>query len=291
MLFPADFLKRVEYLSIISKRVFQGTLLAQRRSRQTGTGVEFADHREYVAGDDLRYLDWNVYARHGSLLIKRFQAETDLRIFILLDCSGSMQTGSPSKFDLARQLAAALSYIALSDLDRVSIIPFADTAFREFPLTRGKARIVPVMNFLSQLSATGNRTQLRSAVDFLLTRHAEQGLVILISDFFDDTGFEHSLDLLRCSPMETNVVQIYAAEEANPEVTGDVELVDSETGATRRIRVTENTRSEYLRRFHAHLSSLAAYCVRHRISCVQASSDSRYDELIVNMMKTAGVAP
>ena len=80
------------------------------------SGIEFADHREYTAGDDLRYLDWNVYARHGDLLLKRFQEEEDLHVYFLLDCSRSMGFGSPPKFDLARQLTAALAYIALADL-------------------------------------------------------------------------------------------------------------------------------------------------------------------------------
>ena len=111
MLFPADFLTRLEYLSIMSKRVFRGQLLAQRRTMQMGAGIEFSDHREYNSGDDLRYLDWNIYARHGDLLLKRFQEEQDLHVYLMLDCSRSMSFGTPSKFDLARHLVAALSYL------------------------------------------------------------------------------------------------------------------------------------------------------------------------------------
>lgn len=117
MLFPSDFLTRVEYLSIMSKRVFRGRLLAQRRTKQLGSGIEFSDHREYAAGDDFRYLDWNVYARHGDLLLKRFEEEEDLHVYLMLDCSRSMGFGGSAKFDLARQLIAALAYIALSDLE------------------------------------------------------------------------------------------------------------------------------------------------------------------------------
>jgi len=121
MLFPPDFLTRLEYLSIISKRVFRGSLLAQRRTMQRGAGIEFSDHREYSPGDDFRYLDWNIFARHGDLLLKRFQEEQDLHVTLLLDCSKSMAYQNSEKFDLARHLVAALSYIALADLDRVSI--------------------------------------------------------------------------------------------------------------------------------------------------------------------------
>src|ERR1700755_2431002 len=124
-LFGSDFLKKLEYLSLVSKRIFRGSLLAQKRTMQMGGGIEFADHREYAPGDDFRYLDWNVYARHDELLLKRFQEEEDLHVYILLDCSRSMGFGPPAKFDFARQVAAALAYIALADLDRVAIVAFA----------------------------------------------------------------------------------------------------------------------------------------------------------------------
>jgi uncharacterized protein (DUF58 family) len=125
-LFDSEFLKKLEYLSIVSRRVFRGSLLAQRRTMQFGSGIEFAEHREYSAGDDLRYLDWNIYARHGEFLLKRFQEEEDLHVYFLLDCSRSMGFGDGKKFDLARQLTAALAYIALADLDRISVLAFSD---------------------------------------------------------------------------------------------------------------------------------------------------------------------
>ena len=141
-LFDSDFLKKIEYLSIISRRVFRGQLLAQRRTMQRGSGVEFADHRDYTPGDDFRYLDWNLFARHDDLLLKRFQEEEDLHLYLMLDCSRSMAAGTPPKFDLARQVTAALAYIALADLDRVAIVAFADGILQDFPLTRGKNRIL-----------------------------------------------------------------------------------------------------------------------------------------------------
>src|SRR3954469_5617712 len=137
-LFGGDFLKKLEYLSLVSRRVFRGSLLAQRRTMQLGGGIEFADHREYTRGDDFRYLDWNLFARHDELLLKRFQEEEDLHVYFLLDCSRSMAFGDPPKFDFARQGPAALAYIALADLDRISVTAFADDVVADFPLTRGK---------------------------------------------------------------------------------------------------------------------------------------------------------
>src|SRR5207248_3717136 len=150
-LFDSDFLKKLEYLSLVSKRVFRGSLMAQRRTAQLGTGIEFADHREYNPGDDYRYLDWNLYARHDELLLKRFQEEEDLHVYFLLDCSRSMAFGDPPKFDFARKVTAALAYIALADLDRIAVTAFADDSVDDFPLTRGKGRILSLLKFLENL--------------------------------------------------------------------------------------------------------------------------------------------
>ena len=154
-LFDSEFLKKLEYLSLVSKRVFRGSLLAQRRTMHLGTGIEFADHREYTAGDDYRYLDWNLFARLDTLLLKRFQEEEDLHIYFLLDCSRSMAFGTPPKFDFARQVAAALAYIALADLDRVAFVGFANDILADFPLTRGKGRILASSSSCGQLEPSG----------------------------------------------------------------------------------------------------------------------------------------
>src|SRR5262252_1439367 len=157
-LFDSDFLQKLEYLSLVSKRVFRGSLMAQRRTMQLGGGIEFADHREYTPGDDFRYLDWNVLARHDELLLKRFQEEEDLHVYLLLDCSRSMAYGAPPKFDFARQVTAALAYIALADLDRIAVIAFADDIVADFPLTRGKGRILALLHFLENLALQGTDT-------------------------------------------------------------------------------------------------------------------------------------
>ena len=179
-LFDSDFLKKLEYLSLVSRRVFRGQLLAQRRTMQLGGGIEFADHREYTPGDDFRYLDWNVFARHDELLLKRFQEEEDLHVYILLDSSRSMAFGEPVKFDYARQVAAALGYIALADLDRVSVVAFAGDIVADFPLTRGKARIFRIFRFLRGVKAEGV-TDLGEAMKMFVAQHKRRGLAVLLT--------------------------------------------------------------------------------------------------------------
>jgi uncharacterized protein (DUF58 family) len=288
MLFPADFLTRLEYLSIISKRVFRGSLLAQRRTMQLGSGIEFSDHREYTIGDDLRYLDWNVYARLGDQLLKRFQEEQDLHVYLMLDCSRSMAFGTPSKFDLARHLTAALAYIALADLDRIGIVAFADGILAEFPITRGKAQILPIMNFLEKTSTTGQDTNLAKAVQGLLHRGSRKGLAVIISDLYDEHGFQTGLDQLRFRRFDGHVIQLHDPREADPALLGDVELVDVETEVARMVTVTEKNVRTYQRLFNEHQTSVRDYCRKYALGCTQSSSRVPYEALIMQMMRAAG---
>ncbi len=288
MLFPPDFLTRLEYLSIVSKRVFRGQLLAQRRTTQMGSGIEFSEHREYTTGDDLRYLDWNIYARHGDLLLKRFQEEQDLHVYLLLDCSRSMAFGDPPKFDLARQLAAALAYIALSDLDRIGIIAYADGVVSEMPVTRGKARILPLMKFLTDLPTSGADTSLDKAVQGLVHRGARSGLAIVISDLFDEQGFQRGLDQLRYHRVDTHVIQLHDPKEADPALLGDAEFVDVETGETRKVTVSERNLQTYKRLFADHQTAVRDYCHMHSLGCTQSPTTVPFDELILRMMRQAG---
>ena len=287
-LFDSDFLKKLEYLSLVSRRVFRGQLMAQRRTMQLGGGIEFADHRDYTPGDDFRYLDWNVYARLDELLLKRFQEEEDLHLYLLLDCSRSMGFGEPPKFDLARQITAALAYIALADLDRVAVVAFADRIVSDFPLTRGKARILRLMKFLEGLQPQGNDTHLSELVTAFVHRPQRRGLAIVISDFFDPSGFQRALDLLRHHRYEPSVVQLYDRHDAEPDVLGDVELFDVETESLNKITVTEKHLKQYKLVFRDFLQSVRDYCRGYGVGCTMTSTEITFDELILRMMRVAG---
>ena len=288
-LFEPDFVTRLEYLSIISKRVFRGSLLAQRRTMQMGSGIEFSDHREYAPGDDLRYLDWNVYARHGDLLLKRFQEEQDLHVYLMLDCSRSMAFGDPPKFDLARRLVAALAYIALADLDRISVLSFSDEVIDEFPLTRGKARILPLMKFLEAQEVTGSDTDLERSAQGLLHRSRRSGMAIVVSDLFDERGFQTGLDQIRYRRFDSHVLQLHDPKEADPALLGDVELLDVETDSTRKVTVTEKNIRAYRKLFTDHQKSVQDYCRNYGLGCTQSPAIVPFDDLILHMMRQAGV--
>jgi uncharacterized protein (DUF58 family) len=285
-LFDSDFLKKLEYLSLVSRRVFRGSILAQRRTMQMGGGIEFADHREYTPGDDFRYLDWNLYARHDELMLKRFQEEEDLHVYFLLDCSRSMGYGT--KFDLARQVTAALAYIALADLDRVAVVAFANDIIADFPLMRGKARILALLKFLEELKPQGALTDLARVSTGFVHRTQRRGLAIVVSDLYDPAGFERGLDMLRHRRYEPHVVQIHDRREAEPTLLGDMELFDIETESLQKVTVTEKSLKRYRKLFADFQESIRKYCRNYGLGCTRTTTEVKFDDLILKMMRAAG---
>src|SRR4030095_15496365 len=188
-LFDDEFLKKLEYLSILSKRLFAGQFKAERRAKRRGTGLEFADYRQYVAGDDFRHLDWKAYLRLNRLILRLFEEEEDLPIYMFVASSQSMGYGQPTKFDYGRRVAAALCYIGLSNLDRVNVISYSDKVKGELRPQRGKGLIFRVFRFLEEVTP-GGQTNARESFKTYCTEARRRGLAVVISDFFDASGFQ-----------------------------------------------------------------------------------------------------
>src|SRR3954470_11887514 len=192
--FEDDFLKKLEYLHVLSKRAFAGQNRADRLTPKRGRGLEFADHRQYAPGDDFRHIDWKAYKRLNRLLLRLFDEERDLPIYLMLDSSRSM--AEPAKFDMARRIAAALCYIGLAHLDRLTILPFAHRLSQETSPGRGKGRIFRVFELLERMEPSG-ATDLRQTFKEFASRPRQKGLTVVISDFLDPGGFETGLKILR----------------------------------------------------------------------------------------------
>ena len=192
--FDDEFLKKLEYLHVVSKRAFAGQNRADRLTPKRGRGLEFADHRPYTPGDDFRHIDWKAYKRLNRLLLRLFDEERDLPIYLMLDVSGSM--AEAAKFDLARRIVAALCYIGLVHLDRLTILPFGPGLGHESTPGRGKGRIFRVFEQLERLEAAGP-TDLRESFKEFAERSRQHGLTVVISDFLDPSGFEAGLKILR----------------------------------------------------------------------------------------------
>ena len=287
--FDTQFLQKLEYLSLLARRKYHGQMMAQRATRQLGSGIEFADHQPYSVGDDFRYLDWNAYARHGDLLLKRFHEERDLRVDLLIDASQSMAVGAGiTKFQYACQVGAALAYLALAQMDRVEIVTFADDILSTLPETRGKAQILTVLKFLDQQTTRGVDTCLDAAVAKLTRQSHTGGIAILISDFLDPHGCERALDRLRYHQFEVYLVHVHDTSEADPKLLGDYEMVDIETGATRLLTIRQRDLQRYRAAFQEFATSLETFARQHGMSYLRSSTDVRFDELILKTMRRAG---
>ncbi|HET6284893.1 MAG TPA: DUF58 domain-containing protein [Polyangia bacterium] len=288
--FDDRFLRKLEYLSVVVRRTFSGQLRAERRSRRVGSGIEFADHRDYAMGDDLRYLDWNLYGRMERLMVRLFEQDEDLSISVLLDASASMGVGHPPKLQTAMQVGAALAYVGLANLDRVSIHPIGETLGDGMAPARGKGQILSMLRFLAGVTP-GGRTALGPAVSAFLRQHRRRrrGLVILLSDFYDPAGYREALDLLRYNRFEIIAIQISAREELRPSLRGDVTVCDVETGEERELTIAPATLEAYVQRHAALLRGLEAFCRERAIPCFCVASDDAFDDVVLRIFRTGGV--
>src|SRR5689334_5259558 len=206
-LFDDEFQRKLDYLAMVSRRVFSGAMRAERRTKKTGSGVEFADHRDYVPGDDFRYLDWAAYQRFDRLLIRLYEEEEDLSIYFIVDTSSSMGFNDGEKLRQAKRLCAALAYVGLANLDRISIVTATDEVSGRMPTTRGKARIFRIFRFLKAIKASG-QTDLGDAMRTFVAQHKRKGLAVILSDLYDPTGFENGINTLRYNKFEAFVLHI-----------------------------------------------------------------------------------
>jgi len=299
-LFDADFERRLEGLALVARRVFEGRLRAERRSKKSGAGVEFADHREYAPGDDFRFVDVRLFGRTDRLFVKLFEEEEDLSVHVLVDVSRSMgvETGdaTPTKLVIAKRLAAALAYIALSGLDRVSVATMADGKAKVLPAVRGKARIHRVLELLRTEShetmGGAGATDLEGAVRAFTLQTKKRGLAILVSDLYDARGFELAIDRLRHARFEVVVLQIWDPREAARLDAGggrDLVLVDSETGERREITLTPELLARLSEAQAKHRQRAAAYCRQKQVAYAEVAIDVPWDQSVLRVLARGGL--
>jgi uncharacterized protein (DUF58 family) len=286
-LFDESFQKKLESLAIVSRRVFTGRMRAERRTKKKGSGIEFADHRDYVPGDDFRSVDWNIYRRFGRLLVRLYEEEEDLSIYFIVDCSTSMGFGDGKKFDQARRLAAALAYVGLANLDRVTIVASTDEVVARMPTTRGKGRIFKVFDFLRNLRPQG-QTDLRDSLRTFVAQHKRRGLAVLISDLYDPAGFEHGINVLRYNKFEPYVLHIVDPSEARPALKGDVRIYDCETGDEREVTVTQKMLERMERAWNEYQDQIERFCTAHQVPYFVANVDTPFDELVLQVFRRGG---
>jgi uncharacterized protein (DUF58 family) len=286
-LFGDDFQRKLDYLAVVSRKVFNGRMRAERRTKKSGSGIEFADHRDYQPGDDFRYLDWNVYQRFERLLLRLYEEEEDLSIYLIIDASGSMSFGDGQKLRYAKKVCAALAYVGLANLDRVSIVSTSDRVMERMPQTRGKARIFKVFRFLRELDPAGV-TDLEDALKGFVAQNKRRGLAVLISDLYDPQGFERGINVLRYNKFEPFVVHVNDPAEAHPKLNGDVLLYDCETGDEREVTVTAKVLEKFAAVHKEYMKEIEAFCATHQVSYISADVKVPFDELILRVFRRGG---
>jgi uncharacterized protein (DUF58 family) len=281
----SQFLAELEGLRMLSRKIFRGQMRGERRSRNKGQSVEFVDYRPYLKGDDLRRIDWNLYGRLERYYIKLFEEEEDLRLYILLDCSASMDYGNPNKFRHALRLTAALSYIVLANMETVAVSVFAGDYNIISSPARGKGKIHVILHQLSGLNARGH-SLLGAAAARFAAHTRKSGIVCVVSDFLMPEGISAIAPLAGCGH-QIELIQVLGPEEANPQLTGDLELVDSESGEAVEVSMGVAVMRRYHQRLAALQSELESFARRGGGSLHSCNSSTPLKDFIFGSLRSS----
>lgn len=314
-LLDPGFLRRLERLRIQARRVFPGTMRGERRSTRSGASVEFRDFRKYEAGDDFRHIDWSIFARLEKLMLRQFVEEEDVRIDILIDKSNSMFFGEPvSKFEFALKAAAALAFLAVGSLDRVGVATFDSDLRTRVRSLRGRGHLHSILLFLEQLwieksdtaaipdsdndessplttdqkSAEVEHSNAVTNLSAIIRRYQranlKPGIVFVISDFLDREDFRHQLKMLVQAGFDLNLVQVLTPAELSPEIKGDLMLVDSESGVSREVTISERVLKGYKAALEGYTTGLEAFCRSTGIGYAMFSVDMSFEDILLKRL-------
>jgi len=287
-LLSPDFINRLDQLSLVSRKMFAGKLRGERLTKRRGESVEFADFRNYVSGDDLRFLDWNIYARLDRLFIKLFLQEEDLHVNVLIDTSKSMDWGDPNKGLYARRIAAAIAYIGLCNFDRVSLYAYADGLQRELAGIRGRKWMFKVMEFLTELRFDSAGNLPLTAKQFAL-RHPQPGITLILSDFLDKSGYEDAFRFLMGRKYDIYALHMLSPEEIDPVLTGDLRLTDVEDDDVAEVTVSHALLNRYRRTLQVYCEGFKNYCARRGINYLFTSTEIPFDQIILSYFRQRGL--
>lgn len=321
-LLDSKLIARLGQLDLTSRKIFAGKLKGERRSKKRGESVEFADHRPYVSGDDLRHIDWNIYGRLDRFFMKIFMEEEDLSLHIVLDCSESTDCGNPNKFFYMQQTAMALGYVGLVNLNRVAVTaiggqfvpsgmtdkeaadlraagtrigatgvpPVGEDASPVYNIRdlRGRRRVQDLARFLCSLRPTGGTSFAEQAKRIALTRRGK-GVMIVLSDFFMKEGYETGLRLLIGRGYDLFAIQILSPQEVEPDIKGDLRLRDVEDYDTAEVTISAPLLKKYKQVLAAYCGGLRDFCARREITCLTVQSNMPIDSLLLDYLRKRGL--
>jgi len=283
-LLSAEFLAQLERFALISRRAFRGRIKGERKSPRKGSSVEFSDYRAYGVGDDIRYVDWNIYGRLDRLYLKLFVDEEDLCLNLLLDASASMDFGEPSKLEYGARLAAALGFVGLVNLERVGVSVVRERMAEGWSPARGRNQVLPLMEFLGRLRPSG-ATSLSEGLAQYALRAREAGVAVLISDLMDPAGYDRGLKILLERRFDIHVIHVLAADEMNPSFGGDLRLVDAETGELRDLTLDAEALRAYRQRLRDFLERAEQFCRAKEIGYYRVVTDTPVENFVLGQLK------
>ncbi|MEA3341035.1 MAG: DUF58 domain-containing protein [Chloroflexota bacterium] len=310
-------LRKLDQLSLVARHARAGQTAGERRSTKRGASVEFADYRDYAKGDDLRSVDWNIYARLDRPYIKLFEEEEDLAVHILLDGSGSMDWGEEgnkgageqgsggaeeNKWLYARRLAAALGYVALTSGDRLTVANLQSPGekpgfsvsgatkpgFWQFGPVRGRGHTLRLFEWLEGLSAEG-ATDLNAALRSYTVASGRPGLVVLISDLFSPAGYVEGLTALAARGHEVALLHALSPDEIEPPLGGDLRLLDVETGDPQEVTIDGGMRTLYRRRLAAWRDEIQATCRARDVYYMSVETDTPFERVVLYELRRVGL--
>jgi uncharacterized protein (DUF58 family) len=279
---------KLDQLALVSRKIFAGKMRGERLTKRRGESVEFADYRNYVVGDDLRFLDWNIYARLDDLFIKLFLQEEDLHVTVLIDTSKSMDWGDPNKSLYVRRIAAAIAYIGLVNFDRVSLYGYANGLQAELTGVRGRRLMFRVIEYLSNLPCSGPSNLPAAAKQFAL-RHPQPGIVLVLSDFFEKAGYEDGFRFLLGRSYDLYAVQVLSPEEIEPRIVGDLRLTDVEDDDVAEVTVSRALINRYRQNLQAYCEGLRDYCTRRGVTYLFTSTEVPFAQIVLSYFRQRGL--
>ncbi|HMC11656.1 MAG TPA: DUF58 domain-containing protein [Pirellulaceae bacterium] len=287
-LLSPQLLAQLERLELVSRKVFRGRMKGERKSKRKGQSVEFADFRQYVPGDDLRFIDWNLFARLERLYLKLFLEEEDLHFYALVDTSASMDFGEPTKLQYAKQLAAALGFIGLCRADRVKIESLGTSSRKPGPTLRGRSSLWRMQEYLEGIQPGENVALVEGVKNFCL-RNSGKGILVLISDLMDKEGYEKALRFLVTQQMDVYLLHVLCPEELSPEIKGDLKLIDCEDDDVAEITVSRPLMDKYKRTLASFVDGAREFCTRRGMSYLMVSTETPVETLVANYLRKRGL--
>ena len=290
LLDPA-FVKKLEALRIEARRAFPGVTKGERSSTRKGSSIEFADFRDYTPGDDLRHLDWNIFARLGRPMLRLYVEEEDVRVDVLVDNSASMDFGEPlTKLEVAKRVAAALGYLAIAGLDRVGAVAFAERLGPRLRAARGRGQLLSLLRYLERLEPSkDSSTRLATALERYSLESHKPGILFVISDFLDDSEYIAALKRMAVRRFDVNLIQVLTPFEIDPDEGGDLVLIDRERDEGVEVTLNAAALKFYRKALEEHEAALAALGPAAGVTYTRVRTDESFEDFLLRQLRARGL--